>query len=46
MLESVLIPIDGREKMAEEIVKAIRKKSSDPIEVDYSNSQKFSDGEL
>jgi ribose-phosphate pyrophosphokinase len=46
MLESVLISIDGREKLAEEIVKAIRKKSSDPIVVDYANSQKFSDGEL
>jgi len=46
MLESVLIAIDGREKLVEEIVKAIRRKSSDPILVDFANSQKFSDGEL
>jgi hypothetical protein len=36
MLESVLIAIDGREKLVEEIVKAIRRKSSDPILVDFA----------
>lgn len=46
MLDSVLISLDGREKMAKEIVKAIKNKTPDPIVVDYVNSQKFSDGEL
>lgn len=46
MLESVLISIDDRQKLAEAIIKSIQEKSTDPIVVDYANSQKFSDGEL
>lgn len=46
MLESVLISIDGREDLANGIVKAIKKISKDPIVIDKVNSQKFSDGEL
>jgi ribose-phosphate pyrophosphokinase len=46
MLESVLISLDGREDLANGIVKAIKKISKDPIVIDKVNSQKFSDGEL
>lgn len=46
MLDSVLIAIDDRQKLAEAIIKSIQEKSTDPIIVDYANSQKFSDGEL
>lgn len=46
MLDSVLITIDDRQKLAEAIIKSIQEKSTDPIIVDYANSQKFSDGEL
>ena len=46
MLESVLISLDGREDLANGIIKAIKKISKDPIVIDKVNSQKFSDGEL
>jgi ribose-phosphate pyrophosphokinase len=46
MLESVLIAIDGREDLADSVIKSIRKTTLDPIVIDWVNSQKFSDGEL
>jgi ribose-phosphate pyrophosphokinase len=46
MSESVLISIDGREDLANNIIKTIRKISTDPIVFDKVNTQKFSDGEL
>lgn len=49
MLESVLISLDGRTKLANTIVKSVNKHFGtieNNIELDFVNSQKFSDGEL
>ena len=47
MIESVLIPLDGRKDLADNIIKCIKKKTSTPdVKLDLINSQKFSDGEL
>ena len=49
MLESVLVSLDGRTKLAESIVKSVNKHFGTiekNIALDTVNSQKFSDGEL
>lgn len=49
MLESVLVSLDGRTKLAENIVKSVNKHFGTiekNILLDFVNSQKFSDGEL
>lgn len=49
MLESVLVSLDGRTKLAESIVKQVNKHFGTidkSITLDFVNSQKFSDGEL
>lgn len=49
MLESVLVSLDGRTKLAESIVKQVNKHFGTidkSIVLDFINSQKFSDGEL
>ncbi len=49
MLESVLVSLDGRTKLAESIVKSVNKHFGTiekNIALDSVNSQKFSDGEL
>jgi ribose-phosphate pyrophosphokinase len=49
MLESVLVSLDGRNELAESIVKSVNKHFGTiekNIKLDVINSQKFSDGEL
>ncbi len=49
MLESVLVSLDGRTKLAESIVKSVNKHFGTIVKnivLDTVNSQKFSDGEL
>lgn len=48
MVESVLISLDGRQDLAEEVIKSInsQKKLANTVTLDFVNSQKFSDGEL
>jgi hypothetical protein len=44
MLESVIISIDGRVDLVDNILEFLR--GRDNTTIDYVNSQKFSDGEL
>lgn len=48
MVESVLISLDGRQDLAEDVIKNInlQKKLANTVTLDFVNSQKFSDGEL
>lgn len=48
MVESVLISLDGRQDLAESVIKSInsQKKMVNTVTLDFVNSQKFSDGEL
>lgn len=47
MTDSILISLDGREDLAKDVLKFLKKKEiTKNITIDYVNSQKFSDGEL
>jgi len=47
MIESILIPLDGRKDLANNIIKFVKKKKSAPeVNLESVTIQKFSDGEL